>query len=446
MRYLIAILSAFALCAILYAIPSQAQPNSLSVTLQLAGLPGTITLCRDPAAGQNGTDEQWSVPIDVDSNPNTPTGSNAIPGAEVVLLAETLPQYPGCQPTSAVTANSIIAGVLVWNAAQNNYIDSGQSAIISIGMNSFTIVTDISGVLGNLSTASKYFAASMGSYSVTGSGATSTFDNTNEISIDNSVTSTAGNVQNCVAPGCNSSSSWYPLVDLVGLSSSTTSPLPSPPPPPQPPPPFGANTVDAEFDLTSLPASVNMCPGNRSGYGYDLIWIAGMNYNTTLGAYETLITAHTPMVYGCGGILSLAPLYGTLFHMDPNNPTNGYTSVTSLPVTVDTAHGKILVQADRTNPYLAALSSSTLVKYFTYEEVSTSATGDFSPIGLAAGLFQTYPQDTGSQFNFGSSFITPSNNVCTSSSSCTSPAYPQIDLISGTMHMDDYIFRNGFDP
>ena len=445
MRSLFAILSAFALCATLYAVPSQAQPNSLSVTLQLAGLPGTITLCRDPAA-QNGADEQWLVPIDIDNNPNTPSGSNAIPGAEVVLLAETLPQTAGCTPASASTGSSIIAGVLVWNAAQNNYVDSGQSANISIGANSFTIVTDISGVLANLSTESKYFAASLGSYTAAGSGATSTVDSTNEIGIDNSVTSPAGNVQNCVAPGCSSSSSWYPLVDLVGLSSNTTSPLPSPPPPPPPPPPFGANTVDAEFDLASLPASVNTCPGNRAGYGYDLIWIAGVNYNASLGTYETLITVHTPLAYGCGGTVSLTALNGTLFHLDPSNLSNGYTSVTNLPVTVDAVHGKILVQADRTNPYLAALSSSTPVQYFTSEEVTTSYTGDFSPVAAAAALFQTYPQDTGPQFDFGSSFTTPSNNVCASTGSCTSSASPQIDLIGGTAHIDDYLFRNGFEP
>jgi hypothetical protein len=131
--------------------------------------------------------------------------------------------------------------------------------------------------------------------------------------------------------------------------------------------------------------------------------------------------------------------------LDPGNLSNGYTSVTNLPVTVDAVHGKILVQADRTNPHLAALSSSEPVQYFTSEEVTTSDTGDFSPVTAAAALFQTYPQDAGPQFDFGSSFTTPSNNVCTSTGSCTSSASPQIDLTGGTAHMDDYLFRNGFE-
>lgn len=431
---------------VLLASARSTQANTVSATINLAGLPSTITLCHDPAAaGTYGADEQWVVGIDVDANSATPSGANAARGAEVLLVAQTTPQNPGCTPTTVSTASNIIAGMLVWNATQQNYVTSSTQPVnLTFGANSFTLSADVSGALANLSSASDFWEFDQGAYT-SGATPTSAYDGTTTlITTGYGLTLPAGDVQGCSAP-CSPTAPWYQLVDLVGFNVSTTTPL-SPPSSPPPVPPFGANTVDAEFDLTSLPTSINTCPGNRSGYGYDLIWIAGTNLNASLGAYETLVTAHTPLADGCGGILSLTTLNGTLFHIDPNNPANGYTAVANLPVKVDTVHGKIVVQADRTNQYLSGLSSSTVMTFITVGEAASSATGDFSPIGTAAQLFNTFPTDNGPQFNFGGSFTTPANNVCASATNCTSSASPQIDLTGGSAHMDDYVFRNGFEP
>ena len=46
--------------------------DSLAVTFDLADLPSTITLCRDPtAAAAFAVDEQWNIGIDVDNDINT---------------------------------------------------------------------------------------------------------------------------------------------------------------------------------------------------------------------------------------------------------------------------------------------------------------------------------------------------------------------------------------
>jgi hypothetical protein len=213
---------------------------------------------------------------------------------------------------------------------------------------------------------------------------------------------------------------------------------------------FGSRTIYAEFDLKSLPTMVNLCNSGifLSYSGYDLMWVAGVGYNAGLSAYETLITAHTPLQQGCS-VPSPADLassmQATLFHLDPINFANGYTVVSSLPVTVDIAGGKILVQADRSDPVFSGLSPSTQAAYFTTQEVISSLGGDFSPLGTAAGLFSTFPQDLAAQFSFGDSFIDPGNDVCTTSLNCASSATPQIDLVGGSAHMDDYIFRHEFE-
>ncbi|HET7778754.1 MAG TPA: hypothetical protein VFL07_09390, partial [Rudaea sp.] len=62
-------------------------------------------------------------------------------------------------------------------------------------------------------------------------------------------------------------------------------------------PAFGSRTIYAEFDLKSLPAMVNLCNSAAflDGSGCDLLWVAAIGFNATLSAYETLITAHTPL-------------------------------------------------------------------------------------------------------------------------------------------------------
>lgn len=439
------------LAFVLLASARSAQANTLSATIDLANLPSTITLCRDPAVATYQVDEQWLVGIDIDNNPASPSGTYAYDGAEVLLYANTLPQNAGCSPTNASAASSIVAGMQVWDATQQNYVDSGQTVNVAVDPvgSALIISADVSGALANLTSVSRFFEVDTGGYTPLGSGnngPATAYDDSVGIPIPAGygLILPANDVQGCSAP-CSTSAPWYSLVDLVGFSVNTTSPLPSPPPPYKPPQ-YGANTLDVEFDLTSLPASINTCPSNRTGYGYDLIWIAGVDFSTSVGVYQTLITAHTPLTYGCGNTQSLTALNGTLFHLDPNNISNGYTYVADLPVKVDIANGKILVQADRTNQYLAGVSSSTVAQFVTIGEVAASApNGDFPSVSYANGLFSTFPSDNGPQFNFGSSFTTPANNVCTSSTSCISSAYPQIDLIGGSVHMDDYIFRNGFE-
>lgn len=216
---------------------------------------------------------------------------------------------------------------------------------------------------------------------------------------------------------------------LLGLSSATQAVTPA----------FGSKTIYAEFDLKSLPAMVNLCNSSRflNNPGYDLLWVAAVRYNAGLSAYETLITAHTPLQQDCGvtSPASLATvMQANLFHLDPQNFTNGYTLVSGLPVSVDIAGGKILVQADRTDPALAGLSDSTQAAFFTIEAVVTSLGGDFSPLGTAAGLGSTYPRDDADAFAFGNSFSDPADDVCTANLNCISSTHPQIDLIGGTLY------------
>jgi hypothetical protein len=422
---------------------AHALTNTLSVTLGVAGLPPTITLCRDPTAIQTfGVDEEWEVAIDVDNNPNTGQG-----GIDVILAVATPNQNYPCSPTSASTQQRLETEVAVWNSSQQTFIDSGQTATLALDFNAhtMTVITDVSGALAGLTTLSPIRAVSAGTYTSSANGPSFATDNAGPITVGNSIATAANNVQFCTAP-CSTGASWYPLVDLVSLGAITAQPLPTP----ESPPAFGATTLDLEFDLVSLPTMVSLCNSSifRTNPGYDLMWIAFANYNAAGGGvYETMIAAHTPLQPGCSTPSSAAlasSVQTTVFHLDPNNIQNGYTYVEVLPVTVNTASGKIVVQANSTDPNLAGITSGTL-REFTVEDAISSNNGDFSSIQLIGGLGATYPQDDTAQFNFSASFTDPAGDVCTSSSSCTSASYPIIDLTGGSAHMDDWIFRNGFE-
>jgi hypothetical protein len=424
-----------------------AATNSISVTLTLDDLPQMLTLCRDSNAIKTfGVDEEWDAFIDVDGNSNT--GAN---GFDVELTIDTLPQNYPCTATSANTQQSLVASVAVWDTSQSTFLPSDQTAVVipNFTAKTLTITTDVSGALANLNTGSTITVQSVGPYTPSAmTTPTLAQDIANTIVAGTSTTDPMNDVEDCSAP-CSTTVAWYPLIDLTGFSVSTTSALPAPPPPPPPPPPYGANTVDVEFDLASLPTSVTLCDSTNlhNGPGYDIMWVAGTNYDTGLGACLTLIAAHTPLEDGCASPVS-APLASSLlvnvFQLDPNNPLNGYTNAADLlSVSADTANNKILVQLNYTDSHFATLSSSALAE-FTVENVASSAQGDFPGVELSAGLTSGVPRDQGAQFSFGSSFVDPINDVCTMSG-CTSASYPVIDLVSGSVHRDDYVFRNGFE-
>jgi hypothetical protein len=237
-------------------------------------------------------------------------------------------------------------------------------------------------------------------------------------------------------------SSAHPQIDLVGGSLF--------PEPVVPPPTFGGNTIDVEFELSALPTMVNLCNSAAflEGSGYDLLWVAAVGFNATLSAYETLITAHTPLRQNCGVPIPASldsSLQATLFHLDPKDFVSGYTIVAGLPVAVDIASGKIHVQADRADPAFNGLSGATQAYYFTVETARTSPGGAFSPLDVAAGIYSTYPRDDAASFTFGGNFTDSANDVCTANMACASSTHPQIDLVGGSAHLVDYVFRDDFD-
>ncbi|MBS0571522.1 MAG: hypothetical protein JSS28_12990, partial [Proteobacteria bacterium] len=230
-------------------------------------------------------------------------------------------------------------------------------------------------------------------------------------------------------------------------SANTTSPLPGGTSSNPPPPPFGANTIDFEIDLASLPTTVNLCNSSTESSYYDFMWTVGANYDATFAAPLTLFAAHTPLESGCSSPTSAALLTsvsGALYKLDPNNIQNGYTLVESLPATVDTTNGKIVIQADRTDPNLTGFASGQLIESTFENMIVSNGAQEISPSAFSTA----YPSDPSTPlFDFGSSVVDPNGDVCTSSSlsSCTSTAYPLIDIIGGSAHMDDYIFRNSFE-
>jgi hypothetical protein len=416
---------------------AQAQPNTLSVTLSFVNLPTTITLCRDQAAArQYGLDEEWPVLIDVDNNLNT--GDPNSSGADVMLLAETFPQTNSCVPSPGMnTQQNLVSGVLTWNSSQQAFVNSGAPANLGLDFtaHTMTISTDVAGPLTNLSQQSRIFLATYATYSPTGLSPTYAYDSSAAIAPNSSVTDPALDVLQCTAP-CSQNASWIQMIDLVGLAANTGAPLPA----------FGGNTVSVEFDVANLPAMLNLCryPSQfTSGPGFvDSQWLAAFdldgNANTgdPSGSEALVVAATTRQVQNCSPhtvATNQAAFFAELERWDANLQTFVY--VNDLPVTVDTATGKIVVQADRTSPDLAGLSANSIIN---------AQTGGLYDSGDPNNR---YAYDLAGPIGLGGSYTDPSGDVQNCVLSCTPAAswYSQIDLVGGSVKLPDDIFHNGFE-
>jgi len=415
--------------------PACAQAtNSLSAKFELAGLPSTITLCRDPAAIQAfGVDEQWQLGIDVDNNAST--GAPPV-GVDVIVAAVTMTPAAPCTSTTANTADSLAAGVFAWSDADQMFMPTDATATVSLDFvaHTITINTDLMGALSGLTPSSKLLVSTVGAYQPSMGAPTVALDGTSTaFHVDEPVTLPANDVQGC-ASTCSPGAPWYPLVDLVGMEVTTAQPLSA----------FGSNTMYVEFDLATLPTAVDLCryptlfamhPG-----GIDSQWLAlfnpsGADSGDGSGGYETLVAAYTtPQAQGCSA--NSAPMATSVSaELDKwDAAQQNYVMVATLPVSVDVANGKIIVQADRSAASLAGLSAASLIR-----EVSGAAY-------LQAAVEQD-AYDLSDPFGLGASFTDPAQDVlaCTAPCSTAVSWYSQIDLVGGSVHLVDEIFENGFD-
>lgn len=411
---------------------SRARANTLSVTLDLAGLPASITVCRDPTAIQVfGFDEAWQIAIDVDNNANT-----GYYGFDVVLEVQTSLQTYPCSPTSVSTSSALSAEVGVWDSSQNQFVASNLQATVApdLGSNSITVNADLSGPLANLTPQSRISIGSIGAYTPTGQSPTDASDSTSSlITVGTATTDPANDVQNCSTP-CGTSASWYPLIDLLGADATTSLPLPA----------FGANTVYLEFDLAGLPATMALCryPAYFANYSnsYDSAWLAALdldgNSSTPAGSpggFEAAIAVYTtPQPSGCtpnSAALNSA-LTAELDKFDA--ASNVMVFVSSLPVTTDAATGKIVVQADKSVAALSGLSSNSLYIEQAAANYASPPQTAFDQGGTHVGSAFTAANTTGVQ-------------QCSTPCSNTVSWYPQIDLTGGSMTLPDEVFRNGFE-
>lgn len=426
---------ALLLCAAGASIPfsAQAQSNTLSVTLSLASLPQTITLCRDATAIQAfGVDEQWQAGIDVDANSATPVGS--LQGIETILVAQTLSQNYPCAPTSAGTQASVVAGLFVWDSIQNNYVQSSVPVNLSFDFTAHTITmtAPLTGPLANLNGTAPIYALTQGSYTdPNGTNPTSAYDNGNAFTSLSGMTDPAGDVLQCSSP-CGALTTWYGLIDLVGASATTTQPLQA----------FGADTLSFEFDLASLQSTVDLCRYPQAiaeSAGSDSYWIAVADVDNNPGTGDAsgldavIQIATTAQPAGCAP--HSAPLgqslSANLGRFD--STSQNWVTVSSLPVTTDIINGKIIVQADRRIAPLAGISAQSIIGMQT---AGVYRPAQFPPAYDASGAFR-----------LGQSFSDQLNDVqeCTSPCSTSASWYPQIDLIGGSLLQPNDIFNNGFE-
>ena len=418
-------------------VPAAAQANSLSVSFALANLPQTITLCRVPTAiGVFGFDERWQVAIDVDDNAATGDPNT---GIEVLLAASTLPQSTPCAPTSATTQQSIVASMYAWDQAQQTFVQNSQVVNLSLDFTAKTLSmsTSVSGPLDAFSALSRMYFFAQASYLPSNGNPNLTYDVAESIHVGASVVDPPNDVQVCESP-CSSGASWYPLIDLVGVSATTTDALPA----------FGENTVYLEFQMASLSEIVGLClyPGQFANPASEWGWYVWSNVDNNLATGDP--SAGLDLVVS---VSTQAPLPGCtpysanleqslsieLYRYDSTLGDYVAVPIGTWPVTVDTSSGKIIVQADRSIAPLSSLSAPSLFYMQTFRLYWPYPTQPDNP----------YATDVLSGISLGRTFVDAVGDVQNCSLGCSTSAswYPMIDLVGASVHLQDKIFRNEFE-
>jgi len=415
-------------CLIAPCTRASADTNTFSVQFSLASLPSTITLCRDSAAIQAfGVDEEWLAGIDVDGNASTGDPTNA--GVDVLLFIETAQQSAPCSPISASTTSSLMAGMAVWDNAQQAYALSAVQPTLDINLatKTLTVSAPMSGPLAKLSVNSKIYPAADGGYSG-GMGVQVAYDNTQPLNPPATASDPSNDVQGCSSP-CGTGVSWYGLIDLTGVTLSTAPPLPM----------FGTNTVYVEFDVANLPASMSLCRFPETSTFADSDWAALIdvdgNTNTGLNGFDAIVEVYTvaqdPSCMPNSVPLDQA-LQGEAGHWD--DAQQNFIEDTALMVYADAATGRIIVQADRSQAPLTGLSNASR---FGVQATGAYPSGNSQPVAYdiipltAFGLFASDP--TGDVQN------------CVSPCSPAASWYGQIDLVGASMHLQDEVFGDSFE-
>jgi len=402
-------------------------PNSLSVTLTLAGLPDTIDLCRNPddALLLNGIDEQWSLYIDTDGQG----------GPDVNLLVQTLQQSIPCTTSSAATGSALVASVYQKAGSLQDWANTGNPANISLDFDAhtLTVTTAMTGNLAYLtgqSTVNAFTSAGYGSVAMTPLFA---HDVTPLANVGAALMASAGDVTSCSSP-CSPGASYYPLIDIVGLSSIATSLLDA----------YAANTLTAEFDLAGLPDPIGLCAYPTlftSSPGSEYFWEASFdldnNINTGSGGADGKISVRSSnQAMGCS--FQLVPIAQALTaEFDQwSDVQQNFVHVADLPVVANTLAGKLFVQADRTLPGLAGMSAQS--------RISEVTAGLYDPDYQGV---REYAQDFSPWINLGQSYVAAADNVtnCYSDCSTTVNYYNQLDLVGGSVHLANILFHAGFD-
>ncbi len=402
--------------------PTSSYAGTLTSKLTFAHLPTTITLCRDSLAIQAfGYDEEWAVLIDVDGNASTGQPGT---GAEFELLVQTLPQTSPCSPTVVGTADALVSGLYAWDGSAFQQAPETVNVALDFNANTMTLSADYSWpTLAALSATSRLTAAAVATYKPTSNSPTRAADITASTTFGNPITDPSGDVQLCSAP-CSAAAAYYPYIDIVGFDPGST-PLQD----------FGVDTVTFEFDVANLPANIGLClfPSAYAsdGPGVDMAWVSAIDIENN-GTLDVAVAAHTtPQDASCSS--HTAPIATSVFaELDSIGPGGALVHVSDLPVSVDSANGRITVKAPRTDPLFAGLSN-------------TSVAFDQTQGYYAAG--NTFAVDMSPLFAVGTSFNDPALDVTNCSGNCSigQPWYSQIDLVGGKVLGPDRIFRSGFE-
>jgi hypothetical protein len=412
--------------AVAFAAMASATAQTISATLSVASLPSTITLCRDAAANSAfHIDEQWQVDIDVDGD--AATGDQT--GVDAALVITTIQQPTPCSPTVVATADALQAVVAVWNPDTHQLQDSGATATLALDFaaHTMTISADLAGALAGVGASSLIHAIAVASYTADGNVPKLAADSTIVTPPYASIGDASGDVQQCTSP-CSAAAPYYGLIDIVGLSTQGGGAGA-----------FGANTLVFEYDLAGLPSSLDLCRNPAlfaSTGGFDSLWLAQIDVDNNPGtgyygmdAAVFIVSAHQPAGCSTHSVAIGDALSAGLASIDA---FGNLSAVADLPLAIDLAGSRLLVDADRTHPLLDGLSSASPIFYATNAYYDPNA-------GPAV--------DTGAAFKFGSAFTDAAQDVQACSGLCSpaQPWYAPTDLAGGSVRLADQIFASGFE-
>jgi hypothetical protein len=351
-------------CAVLLTVACAcaASATSLQIEFETAAMPAQIELCRTPVA-RGLSEHAWAAFIDVDQREDSGEA-----GADVLVIVSTPVQPLDCVPTSMPFAASLSVETLRWDADAAEWTPADIVAQLQVdpALRRLRVGFDEAAVTAlALADRSRVYALSQAIYPDGYDQPAAALDVVDVLQLAGmpARTDPALDLENC-GEACDAFFAWYQLADLRAVRLQGELPVA---------PAFGEDTLRLGITLDALPAQLTLCPDGRAelaGFA-DFAWnIAidvdgrrdtGEDLGDEVGGVDLYVVMNTGARSADCAAQPLATrdaIQAGVFAWEPDDGGFASTDV-ALLLRVDTAAAMLMIDLDRADPRLQAISATT---------------------------------------------------------------------------------------